>query len=1090
MKTPLTLIRLTILTTLVALVLTFGSSKMLAQNAPGIVGYETKSATVSFSEMVAYDQAHPELRTTRKNIPEAEFNHVDFMNAHGLGAQSSTTTTQTTTSHTPNKAKQIQVVSPAPAITFSGQVSTGNMIPPDVFGAVGPNHVLTAHNQDVKITDRTGVQISSVTLDAFFASITGAGTFDPKEVYDPYAGRYIITALYTANTNGSNSALLMGVSQTNDPTGVWNLFNITVDATNTNWMDFPELGYNANWIAVGGNYFSVSTGASVGGCMFVFNKANMYANTNAQHTLFNLPNDFCVTPAMTYSSNVNTLFCLETYNGAAGQMRMFKITGTPTTPAISASTTITGSIFWAGAPSTGADFGIQTGTTSKIDCGDDRLTSICYRNGKLWAAHNAYLPATGTTQRVSSEWWQLDTTATINQNALIDDPTNANFYVYPSVAVNANNDAVIGFTNLGSAIHPSSGYVFRQSTDAVNTFQSPYIYKAGLNTYFENFGSGRDRWGDYTATMIDPLDDNSFWTITEYAYSTVNIWATYWAKISTCHFPLTPSAINGPTSLCNTQTSSFYVSVPHDTAAVSHTWSVTGTGWTSVASTGDSILVTPGSGNGTIIVIVTNACGSTVPVTLTITLTTGVPPTPGAITGSVNVCGGSSQTYSIAAVTGATSYTWTLPNTWAGTSTTNTINTTVGTISGVITVVANNGCGSSQAASINVNLPQAPAVPATNDTITCGTSTSITATGAPTLNWFTQPSGGNSIYAGSTFITPVISTNTTYYIESDVQGPNVFSTPNDSTMGTFSYSTNNTRYEVFNVNVPCTLVSVLVYAQSAGNRTIRLTNSALTVLDSAVVTIPTGHSRVTLNFPLTVGTGYRIGISSTLVALGRNTAGVAYPYSDAGGKISITGSTNGSGNYYYLYNWELSGNACASARTPVNVIVPVTVPGFTYSAVNNVYTFTNTSTNATGYIWNFGDGSPTSNLTNPTHTYSTAGTFVVTLYTFNGQCMDSISQTIILLTTGLNPPAANASLNVFPDPATDHLVVSLTSPDAGKEWIITVSDLLGQLVASDKIISTSGTAEATLSLTNLSKGIYTLQLQNNGNKMIRRIVKN
>lgn len=80
-----------------------------------------------------------------------------------------------------------------------------------------------------------------------------------------------------------------------------------------------------------------------------------------------------------------------------------------------------------------------------------------------------------------------------------------------------------------------------------------------------------------------------------------------------------------------------------------------------------------------------------------------VPATPGAISGSTSVCYGSSNTYSVAPVSGAANYTWTLPGGWVGTSTTNTIVATAGT-SGIISITANNSSGSSAAQTLTVTV--------------------------------------------------------------------------------------------------------------------------------------------------------------------------------------------------------------------------------------------------------------------------------------------------------------------------------------------------------------------------------------------------
>lgn len=92
-----------------------------------------------------------------------------------------------------------------------------------------------------------------------------------------------------------------------------------------------------------------------------------------------------------------------------------------------------------------------------------------------------------------------------------------------------------------------------------------------------------------------------------------------------------------------------------------------------------------------------------------------IPVTPGSITGTAAQCKNTTgQTYSIAAVTGASSYTWTLPPNWTVTAGDGTESITVTTSpnagdNGNITVTANNACGSSsaQTKAVTLDLPAA-----------------------------------------------------------------------------------------------------------------------------------------------------------------------------------------------------------------------------------------------------------------------------------------------------------------------------------------------------------------------------------------------
>ncbi len=175
--------------------------------------------------------------------------------------------------------------------------------------------------------------------------------------------------------------------------------------------------------------------------------------------------------------------------------------------------------------------------------------------------------------------------------------------------------------------------------------------------------------------------------------------------------PQTPGIISGSQSVCNGSTNTY--SVAPVAGANSYIWTLPN-GWTGTSVT-NTINATAGPNSGNIFVkAYNNACGSSPNISLYVMVTI-IPPVPFSIGGAPVVCQGSTHTYSIPAVPGATSYTWTLPNGWTGSSITNSIAATASANSGIITVTANNSCGASPQKTVavtvnptytlNVNLP-------------------------------------------------------------------------------------------------------------------------------------------------------------------------------------------------------------------------------------------------------------------------------------------------------------------------------------------------------------------------------------------------
>jgi hypothetical protein len=56
--------------------------------------------------------------------------------------------------------------------------------------------------------------------------------------------------------------------------------------------------------------------------------------------------------------------------------------------------------------------------------------------------------------------------------------------------------------------------------------------KDGLTTYFKTFSGTVNRWGDYSAAQVDPVNDVDLWTIQEYAASPANRWGTWWGVLA------------------------------------------------------------------------------------------------------------------------------------------------------------------------------------------------------------------------------------------------------------------------------------------------------------------------------------------------------------------------------------------------------------------------------------------------------------------------------------------------------------------------------------------------------------------------------
>lgn len=418
---------------------------------------------------------------------------------------------------------------------FPAIMDNNTAVPPDTTGAVGPEHLMVTLNSEVSVQTRTGATLFKMIIEDFWLThLYTEFVFDPKVIYDPYEKRFVFIA--AADRNTPNSSLLIGVTETHDPTENWYIYQFDADTSNRVWLDRPSLGFNKNWIAVHANMYDMQTGEFVRSNIYAFAKQNLYYGFSEGK--FFTSSVGSIIPAEHYDQSVNFLYFLTTWNGnieGNGYLRMYRIVGQVGSERfVELDIFPSANMTWNYSSPDYLDFAPQLEASRAIDTGDDNIMNVVYRNQILWCAHTVFLPPRFPT-RSAIQWWSMDTRGNVFQVGRIDDPSGRFMYAYPSIAVNRNNDALIGYNRFSREHYASAYYSFRAADDPINTMRSEVLLKGGEAPYVKVV-NGRNRWGDYSATMVDPLNDTDFWTIQQFAAIPFSNgddrWGTWWGFIS------------------------------------------------------------------------------------------------------------------------------------------------------------------------------------------------------------------------------------------------------------------------------------------------------------------------------------------------------------------------------------------------------------------------------------------------------------------------------------------------------------------------------------------------------------------------------
>lgn len=379
----------------------------------------------------------------------------------------------------------------------------------------------------------------------------------------------------------------------------------------------------------------------------------------------------------------------------------------------------------------------------------------------------------------------------------------------------------------------------------------------------------------------------------------------------------------------------------------------------------------------------------------------------------------------------------------------------------------NNGSDSTIKVSyIMVNSPAAPV--ATNGSACENSSATLTASGSNPVSWYAGSNSTVPLFTGNSFATPVLTANATYYAACTISNSPVFGGIPSHVGGGFL--NNASQWLIFDVTSNCTLNSVLVNAQNAGNRVIELRNSSSQPLYSFTAALTAGINTVNLNFYLTPGSSYQLGLANgSASSLYRSNSGVSYPY-NVGGIVNITGSSAGAAFYYWFYNWKVTEADCMSPMVPVtaSVLPNPQVQIGTSSTLVCMNDEVQLSGSPSGGTFS-GNGVNGSSFVSPT---STGNYAIAYTYTDANGCSGSDSLMLqVSECVGLSEHAENSSVMLYPNPVNEVLILSVNSKETHQ---FEIYDSSGRLVMKDVLRS----ERENLNVSQFSKGLYLLRLLN------------
>jgi hypothetical protein len=356
-------------------------------------------------------------------------------------------------------------------------------------------HIYNASTED---------QLLARSLGSFASDLDINGSkFDPKVIYDPNNDRFIV--IFLNGFTHQTSYIMLGFSETNDPTGDWNLYALPGNPLdNETWADYPVVGISGKDLYIGINTFTNGSSNNSGfteTCLWQVGLKQGYLGFGLISNYFSdiLPQNkpiFNITPMQPAAeSDSENMYLLSNRNADTENDSIFllEVTGraTDTTSQLIVRTLQADQPYILPVPA-------KQQANQWFDTNDSRVLGGYIRNNQINFVQSCTDPNTGTSAIYHGVIDDISGSSTVTTR-IYSDPNL--YYGYPNISWSGLNEfdeqSIISFNHCSFSVFAGfSALHVNSSLESSNRIE----IKSGLSLV-NVLADTLERWGDYSGSQ-------------------------------------------------------------------------------------------------------------------------------------------------------------------------------------------------------------------------------------------------------------------------------------------------------------------------------------------------------------------------------------------------------------------------------------------------------------------------------------------------------------------------------------------------------------------------------------------------------------